>query len=230
MTWAQLESDTIDVRPLHERVYDVLMKRMIAGTLSAGERLDAAEIAQTLGVSRTPVKEALNRLAFEGLVAIQARRGTSVSIPTESELSELYDVMRMIGSHTVDDALAHKTPAAVAELKALLKNWQSEIDGDRIRDYSAYLQRDREFHTFLVELAGMPKLADIYRSTGLKIRLAYTLDSQHSHNLSESNAQHLEILTAFENGSAGDLRAAIKRHYHTPTALITRSDKVDQAD
>ena len=176
MTWA-LESDTIDVRPLHERVYDVLMKRMIAGTLSAGERLDAAEIAQTLGVSRTPVKEALNRLAFEGLVAIQARRGTSVSIPTKSEISELYEVMRMIGSHTVDGALLNKSPEAVDELKTLLKRWQGEADGNDIRDYSAYLERDREFHTYLVELAGKPRIAEIYRSTGLKIRLAFTLES-----------------------------------------------------
>ncbi len=224
MTWA-LESDTIDVRPLHERVYDVLMKRMIAGTLSAGERLDAAEIAQTLGVSRTPVKEALNRLAFEGLVAIQARRGTSVSIPTKSEISELYEVMRMIGSHTVDGALLNKSPDSVDELKTLLKRWQGEADGNDIRDYSAYLERDREFHTYLVELAGKPRIAEIYRSTGLKIRLAFTLDSKHAHNIAESDAEHLEILKAFENGSAAELRAAIQRHYHTPTGLHLSADE-----
>jgi DNA-binding GntR family transcriptional regulator len=209
----------IDVRPLHERVYDILVSRMVAGSLSAGERLDAAEIAATLRVSRTPVKEALNRLAFEGLVVIEARRGTTVSMPSRQEVADLYDVMRMIGAHTVDAALANKNPAHVTELKRLLKLWQEQVDGKNIRTYSTYLERDRAFHTYLVALAGNQRMLDIYRSVGLKIRLSYTLESQHNHDVRRSNKEHLEILAAFDAGDADALREAILRHYRSPVAL-----------
>jgi DNA-binding GntR family transcriptional regulator len=216
---AQPAAEMIDVRPLHERVYDILVSRMVAGSLSAGERLDAAEIAATLRVSRTPVKEALNRLAFEGLVLIEPRRGTTVALPSRQEVADLYDVMRMIGAHTVDAALANKTPAHVTELKALLKLWQEQVDGKSIRTYSTYLERDRNFHTYLVALAGNQRMLDIYRSVGLKIRLSYTLESQHSHDVRRSNKEHLEILAAFERGDAEALREAILRHYRSPVAL-----------
>jgi len=223
---AQPGVDVIDVRPLHERVYDILISRMVAGSLSAGERLDAAEIASTLRVSRTPVKEALNRLAFEGLVSISPRRGTTVSMPTRQEIADLYDVMRMIGAHTVDAAVANKTPAHVAELRRLLKLWQEQVDGKSIRTYSTYLERDREFHTYLVALAGNQRMLEIYRSVGLKIRLAYTLESQHSHDVRRSNRDHQEILSAYEAGDAERLREAISRHYRSPTALAVVSGAV----
>jgi DNA-binding GntR family transcriptional regulator len=209
----------IDSRPLHHRVYDVLIDRVITGELVAGDRLDAAELAQALGVSRTPVKEALNRLASEGIVDIQARRGTSVKVPTQAEVSELYEIMRMIGLYVAEPAIRRATPDDTQALRELLAAIELEITDGVITDYAAYLERDRAFHTCMVQLAGNSRLLEMYRIAGLQIRLAYSPETHGHHDVSLSATQHRAIIRAFEERSVEGLHQAMAEHYAAPALL-----------
>lgn len=222
--------EMIDARSLHQRVYDVLIERVISGDLSAGDRLDASELAQALGVSRTPVKEALSRLASEGIVAIQARRGTSVKVPTHEEVIELYDVMRMIGLYVADASIRNGGATAIGDLEQLLLEIEGQVNGDAIQDYAKYLEKDRAFHTYVVQLAGNGRLLDMYRVAGLQIRLAYTPDSLRIHDVKSAARQHRSIIEAFRIRSAPSLREATRQHYRFPPLLdVLNGDREAQA-
>ena len=134
----------IDSRPLHHRVYDVLIDRVITGNWSRVTG-STQPTRPALGVSRTPVKEALNRLASEGIVDIQARRGTSVKVPTQTEVSELYEIMRMIGLYVAEPAIRRATPDDILALRELLAAIEVEITDGVITDYAAYLKRTEPF-------------------------------------------------------------------------------------
>lgn len=211
--------DQIDVRPLHQRIYDVLIESVISGELSAGDRLDASELAQALGVSRTPVKEALSRLAAEGIVAIQARRGTSVAVPTHQEVVELYEVIRMISLYVADLSIRNAGATAVDDLEKLLREVEYHVVDDAIRDYAKYLEKDRAFHMYVVQLAGNGRLLHMYRVAGLQIRLAYSPDSLRIHDVKRAARQHRAIIEAFRIRSAQCLREAIVQHYRFPPLL-----------
>jgi DNA-binding GntR family transcriptional regulator len=213
--------DAFDTRPLYQRVYEILIQRVISGELSPGDRLDSAELALALGVSRTPVKDALARLESEGIVEVQARRGTAISVPTPEGVAELYEVIRMIALFVVDPAIERATADDIAHLEALLDEVEAEIDGGVVQDYAKYLERDRAFHSYVVELAGNSRMLEIYRVTGLQMRLAYTADSHRIHDVSVAASEHRMIIDAFRRRSASDLRAALVQHYHAPALLAS---------
>ena len=102
-----------------ERVADSLRDRIVHGDLAAGSRLGEAELAGELGVSRTPVREALSRLAAEGLVEIVPNRGARVATWTAAELEGVFDLRSTLEPQLTGFAVPNATPADVDELEEL---------------------------------------------------------------------------------------------------------------
>src|SRR5512136_2843678 len=96
----------LDRTDLTERTYAVLKDRILTRRMEPGARVSVPEVASALGVSRTPVNDALKRLANEGLVEIVPRRGTFVTGLTASDVSELFDIRLLIEAHAVEAIVA----------------------------------------------------------------------------------------------------------------------------
>ncbi len=135
----------LDRTDLTERTYAVLKERILTRRMAPGERISVPEVAGALGVSRTPVTDALKRLAVEGLVDIQPRRGTFVTGLNAPDVGDLFDIRLMIECHAADTILCQgkveEFLQAVNQPMAMMR--QAMVNGD-YGDYESFVAGDRD--------------------------------------------------------------------------------------
>lgn len=146
---------------LHLQVYNLVRERILSGNsgFTPGARLSLDTMADELGVSVTPVKEALKRLQSEGLVILEPRRGSFVATLTEEEIEEIIQVRQ--GLEMLAFALRAKRPAPVheARIEAALGKWKKALEEGDVVEASA---SHYEYHKALVSVSGNPMLAKLH--------------------------------------------------------------------
>ena len=186
-------------RPPHppepQGVVHRLRHLILSRQLRPGERLVQSELAQQLGVSRTPIREALHHLASDGLVTFSPNKGATVAKFLLSDLEEIYSVRIALEGYAAYLAAQHITDGDLDRLDQLLEEMERAFqDGDRAR----LLEVNRKFDTGIYAASRQPRLcelivkhielADLYR------RLYFSLDNLAAHTV----AEHREILTALK--------------------------------
>lgn len=185
-----LSTELGEYRSFRDRVADVLRSALIAGELAPGTLYSAPTIAQQLGVSATPVREAMSELANEGMVEVVRNRGFRVLELTERELDEITQLRRLIEVPTVVALAADCDPVSVEELRPEAKAIeQAAFDGDLV----AYIEADRRFHLGLLSLAGNSQLVDTVSRLRNRSRLFGIRELAERGVLEHSAAEH-EIL------------------------------------
>lgn len=203
----------LDHTDLTEQTYTVLKDRILTRRMEPGARVSVPEIAAALGVSRTPVTDALKRLATEGLVEIVPRRGTFVTGLSAMDVSELFEIRLLIESYAVDAILGGGYSAeylqAVSEPMARMR--RAMIDDD-YGDYETFVSGDRELHMTLVEMTHNQRLLEIYTDLNVHIQVtrAHYLDSVE--NARQAYQEHEAILDGFREESAERVKAALRDH------------------
>ena len=109
--------DMDEYLPLRDVVFNTLRKAILKGELKPGERLMEIALAERLGVSRTPVREAMRKLELEGLVVMIPRRGAQVANITEKDLNDVLEVRIALENLSIENACARMTEEQLAELK-----------------------------------------------------------------------------------------------------------------
>ena len=114
-------SDVIPIsrKALYQEVADRLRQRILRHELAPGQWIDEQEVAEQLGISRTPVREALKVLAAEGLVTLAPRRGSFVTQISSQDLDDIFAVLILLEGHAAQLAAQHLNEAAAAQLQAL---------------------------------------------------------------------------------------------------------------
>ncbi len=128
--------------------YKALVKGIISHELKPGDNLYAKELAELLGISRTPVERALERLTGEGLVEFEPGMCPRVFVPTPGEVLELYDISALLEAHAVEQSIDRVNDQFLGELDGLLKEYEASLMAGQARgaDYEAQLseiERDR---------------------------------------------------------------------------------------
>lgn len=118
-TIAAPEIPRVERLRLHDTVVEHLRRLIIEGVLSPGVKLNERELCETLGISRTPLREAFKVLAAEGLIEIAPNRGASVARMTEKEIREMFELMSALEAFSGELAAERMTPVELAEIKAL---------------------------------------------------------------------------------------------------------------
>ena len=149
-----------DIRPplLRQGVHAQLQTAIIDGTLAPGEVVRDQELASWLGVSRTPVREALLKLADAGLVEATPGRSTRIAAIDPAAIRDAQAVVAAMHRLAVTTAIAQVTPAHLAEMRAANERFRAAIE---LGDVEAALHADDDFHGVLVELAGNAELAAV---------------------------------------------------------------------
>ena len=115
---------------INQKVYEILRDRILSKQFAPGQRLNVRAIGAQLGVSRTPLKDALNRLAAEGLVEIRPRSGTYVTAPSLADIEELLDVRRLLEVYAIEKAIHRVGEPELAQIRDLV----TQLDGLVRRD------------------------------------------------------------------------------------------------
>jgi DNA-binding GntR family transcriptional regulator len=206
-----------------ERVLHEVRELILGGALTAGSRLGEVELAERLGVSRTPVREALSRLAAEGLVEMVANRGARVATWTVAELEGVFDLRATLEPQLTGYAVPHASAADVEALTELAERMVEVGSPGPGQDLDALVPLNRAFHDRLVALAGHPTLA-----TALAAAIHPTIVRRNFHaydeaSLRRSLGHHLEIVAAIRAGDPSWARAVMTAHISNARAVMVRA-------
>ncbi|MFF2898331.1 GntR family transcriptional regulator [Streptomyces sp. NPDC057966] len=157
--------------PLRERVYEALLELITARTLRPGQHLVESELAGHLGVSRQPVREALQRLNTEGWVDLRPAQGAFVHEPTEEEADQLLSVRTLLEAEAARLAAANSSPAAIEALEELCAKGEQAVADD---DVDLAVATDAAFHAKVMELAGNVVLAELAGQVDRRVRWYHT--------------------------------------------------------
>jgi DNA-binding GntR family transcriptional regulator len=142
---------------LAERTYEAIKSAILVNRLPPGTPLSVPELARQLGVSRSPVREAVQRLIYDGLATHAPNRGAEVSTVDIEDLRQLYLVREQLEGLAARLATEHLDADSLAELRGILAEHEEALGGPG-GEISAHIELDRRFHRTLRELAGNPHL------------------------------------------------------------------------
>jgi len=201
--------DALRYRTATEYAVATIKEWIFAGRLAPGERLDQFELGERLGMSRAPVRTALERLAGEGLVDLLPHRGAIVTEISQQDMLDLYFVRNHLESLATRLAASQLTAEQLDSLEhALTKTAAQVADGD----LEAFLSTNRQFHMLIYQAAGIPILLRIINSLwdlSERYRRAYL---QASARAQESTIEHRHILNLLRRRDADAAAAYMKEH------------------
>jgi DNA-binding GntR family transcriptional regulator len=202
---------------LREQVQDVLLQRIVEGTYQPGERIVETRIAQELGVSQGPVREALRDLEQLGCVVHEPGRGCSVREFSVEELLDAFPVRAALEALAAELAAPRITPAELAELAALLERMRRAARRGDAHDQS---QANASFHATIVRAAGNATLERQWRMLEPYSRTYLTV-SRPGIDLVHLSERHVPILDALRRHDAEAAGRAMHEHLMGAAALLT---------
>lgn len=208
-----LEKSRRDPRPLPVRVYEQLRDLIVTGELAEDVQLVQEQVAESLGVSRTPVRDALNRLAHEGLVTWNPGRGYLVNGLSTREVREIYQVRRLLEVEATRLACGQHGTAVLARLAALIEDMAAADPQDAVVQFDL----NRQFHRTLVEPCDnhvLLKMLDTLwdHPVNRRITRSYLLEAGSSEAMID---EHRELLAAAAEGSESKLLDLTAHHLMT---------------
>lgn len=203
----------IKARKISETAYEILRERIISKEFAPGQRLDLDIIGEQLGISRTPVKEALARLEMESLVVIIPRSGTFVTDLDAEEIAESFDVRRALEVYAVELAVQRASDEEIEELWGIVREL-GELAADEDRDaiYPRYLTLDHQFHRQLVALCGNRRLCQAHDRENVHAQMARVRYRRSEWELDLAQEEHERLMVALETKDVETAKAEMDAH------------------
>jgi DNA-binding GntR family transcriptional regulator len=198
---------------LWQRVYDHLRAEILSGGLEPGTELAEVALSEQLGVSRGPLREAIGRLATEGLVTVRPRRGAVVTPISKEEFLELYQVREALERMAVKLAVPRLQRDDIAALQELIDVMAAHAERGQVAEF---FEANAAFHARLVDASGNTRLRDLYRQLVDQLSRYRTRSLQLRGNLQRSIAEHAAILRAAKRGDAERAAHLMSEHIRVP--------------
>lgn len=192
-----------------DHAYERIWRKLIAGEWQPGERLSDLDLAAQFRVSRTPVRQALHRLAQDELVLSDPRRGFWVRAFTTQDVHEMYDVRAALESLAV--SLADQTfdlPELRVQLQQL-EGIRTAVDGDEVLPF---LQHDFQFHNLLIRASGNGRLVRMLATLRGQVSVFQIRDTGYPQRMEAALDGHERVLRALLAGDVGDAADLLRQH------------------
>jgi DNA-binding GntR family transcriptional regulator len=191
--------ETSESQSLVERVYSHLLERIINGTIRYGDAISIKKVAAELSVSSMPVREAVKRLEFEGVVTIKPRSACRVRIPSRKMILEVYQVREALEGFAVLRGRGRQDPAAIGRLRVIVEKMRllSSETTASTREQRA-IELDRQFHAEIIGLAGNEVLDSFSRQLSLHVNMTLMHEKTYHALEDEWAAMHAEIVDCLE--------------------------------
>ena len=210
-----------DGLPSSEVVYRRLKQDIITGALAPDSRLVELSIAAEFGVSRTPVREALKRLAAENLVFADPSRGMVVHRPDAAEIEDVFVVREVLDGLAAQLAALRIAPSELSKLELIIESMSEAIEHDRRMQIIAANQR---FHDVIYSAAGNPVLARVASELRDYVRRYSTLPFASPDRVQHVLSEHRAILDALRNHDPAAAEKASGGHLSAARAYVVRMD------
>ena len=209
---------------LHEELIDRLRTMIVEGVLTAGEKVPERALCDKLGVSRTPMREALKVLAADGLLTLEPNRGARVRAITLDDLEEVFPLMGALEALAGELACANISDAQMTELR---KTHELMLECFHASDLSGYFRHNQRIHEIIMQAAGNATLSSMVQSLAVRVRRARYLANMSSERWQQAVAEHEEIIMALDVRDGQRLGAILKRHLANKFATV-RQWLIDQ--
>lgn len=204
-------------KALHEEAIDRLRDLIVQGELAAGARLNERVLCEKLGISRTPLREAIKLLAAEGLVDLLPNRGAVVAALDTGRLSETLQVMGALEGLAGELACRHAPQASIADIRRL---HEKMLAMHKRGDLAGYFRHNQAIHQSIVEASGNPVLANLYRQLNTTARRARYMANLSKERWDAAVREHEAILTALEARDVRTLKRLLRDHLANKLASV----------
>lgn len=215
-----LQSD--DYLPLRDVVFNTLRQGILKGQLKPGERLMEIHLADMLGVSRTPIREAIRMLELEGLVIMLPRKGAQVASISKQDLRDVLELRKALDTLAISLACERVTPDVLARLKSKSKEFEEVT---KSKDFSKIAEVDVAFHDIIHEASGNKRLSVMVNNLAERIfryRLEYIKEIT---DYSQLAAEHYEMVRCIEMGDREGAVHIIELHIdNQEESIMTQLD------
>jgi DNA-binding GntR family transcriptional regulator len=194
---------------LHDTVVEHLRNLIVEAVLPPGTKLNERELCETLGISRTPLREALKVLAAEGLIEIAPNRGASVSKLSDIEIWETFELMSGLEALSGELACERITPVELAEIKAL---HYAMLACKAQNDLPGYYNRNQAIHNKINEAARNSVLHQTYLSLNRRLQALRFRSNFHQDKWDRAAHDHDEMIKALEARDGKRLAEVLHRH------------------
>lgn len=203
---------------LHHGAVAELRTMILSGELRPGSRVPEIQLCEQLGVSRTPLREALRVLAVEGLVELRPHRGAVVTPVDSNEIAAVFEVMEALEALAGELACLRGTEEEFAELERLHARLHAQFDaGDRL----AYFMTNRQIHAWIVAMTCNPSLEATYSGFASKILRARSLANYDADRWRNSLMEHDGFMAALRRRDAATTGRLLADHCcHTKVAVL----------
>jgi DNA-binding GntR family transcriptional regulator len=194
-----------------ERAYTQIQRWIIEGTLHPGEKINDAELAEALGVSRTPVREALQLLEYQGLIEMRPGRDTRVTLVEKEQIFDIYPILASLHALAAERFLQVVQPHHIEELRRLNREFAEKIAENQLFEA---MELDEEFHNVVVEGAQNPYLSSFSSTLQLHIKRFKYLFLKHAKGAMDASvAEHDAMIDALVKKDREALIHATKRNW-----------------
>jgi DNA-binding GntR family transcriptional regulator len=212
------------------RAYAALRADILGGARPAGSRLPEDTLAEELGVSRTPVREALQRLGTEGLVEHLPHRGARVSGWTTDDLQETFELRALLEGLGARRAAARATPEDVAGLRGLCTRMERAIAPGRPRDLDALTTHNSAFHAELLRVSGSARLTGMVAGVVHVPLVMRTFHQYSDHALARSQHHHRELCDALAHGDGEWAESVMRSHVLAARTCLVHPEDPESSD
>jgi DNA-binding GntR family transcriptional regulator len=210
-------TDKIHAR-LSESVYDRIKSDIFDFRIRPGDRLTENELAETLQVSRTPIRQALHRLEQEGYLQLAFRNGWNVRPFDFDRFEQLYDLRVILELAAIEIICKAES---LSSLEALMTRWIVPTDA-RLTDTRALSEQDEAFHHGLIAATGNAEMLRVHRDITEKIRIIRRLDFTKPNRVAATYDEHAQILRLLSKRKAPQAAMAMRSHIESSKAEVRK--------
>ena len=202
-----LGKSIIDVTNINEKIYRLIKERIIHREYLPGHQINVRKLQEELGVSSSPIKDALNQLAGEGFVDITSRKGTFVKGVSMQELSEIEQLRTILEIGALDIIAGNINDEQLAQLEKIHRDLVAE------RDYEKFMELDRNFHLKIISMANNQRLTATYESLNIHNQIMrFNLERDRTSPDPMTIPSHAKILEALKTRDLQSGKDAIQDH------------------
>jgi len=204
-------------RSLHEQVVGRVRDLIIEGALTPGTRIHEGQLCAKLGVSRTPLREALKFLASEGLIELVASRGAIVRRFDAKDVRDMLDVLGVLEAFAARLACRVATDAQIAEVRAIHDRM---VDRYAVRDRLEYFKLNQQIHSAFLRLSGNATLEEAHASIQSRMKRIRYIGNEEPPKWAAALQEHEEMIRRLEARDGEGLAAVVVRHLENTWARV----------